>query len=205
MTRMAKRAIIEWKHRQGKEVCCLIAFAALIDDQQDLLKFNDLVERYQGEMLRIARSILHDHQLAEDAVQNALYGVAVSFSHVPADDPDAAHAYLLSCAKYAALRLDREEHKLETTEVLDISELSRGEDPTFEEILRSDDYERLLRAIGQLDELYQDVLLHRYVYDQSVKEIAKLFGRKPSAIRQQLLRGKRLLVEICRKEGILCG
>ena len=183
----------------------MIAYAALIDNQADLLKFNELVERYQEEMLRIARSVLRDHQLAEDAVQNALYGVAVSFSHVPAENPDAVHTYLLSCAKYAALRLLRAERKIETVEITDLSELSRGEDPTFDEIRRSEDYARLLHAIEQLDEIYQDVLLHFYVFDQSVKEIARLFGRKPTTVRQQLSRGRRLLAEICRKEGILHG
>ena len=92
----------------------MIAFAALIDNQDDLHRFNKLVEDYQGEMLRIAVSVLHDHQLAEDAVQNALYGVAVSFRHVPADDRDAAHSYLLSCAKYAALRIRQTEQRFDS-------------------------------------------------------------------------------------------
>lgn len=183
----------------------MIAYAALIDDRADLLLFSELVEQYQEEMLRIARSILHDHQLAEDAVQNALYGIAVSFGKVPTYDESAAHAYMLSCAKYAALRLRKNEQRVETVEYSEIIDVSPEDDPTFERIRQSDDYDRLLRAIGQLDELYQDVLLHFYVYDQSVKEIARLFGRKPSAVRQQLGRGRRLLEEICRKEGIIRG
>lgn len=46
----------------------MIAYAALIDDQADLFKLNELVEKYQEEMFRIAKSVLFDHQLAEDAV-----------------------------------------------------------------------------------------------------------------------------------------
>ena len=38
----------------------MIAFSALIDDPDDLLIFGELVERYQEEMIRIARSILAD-------------------------------------------------------------------------------------------------------------------------------------------------
>ena len=180
----------------------MITFASLFEDQADLRRFTELVETHQNEMLRIAERILHDHQLAEDAVQNALYGVAVSFYHVPADDPEAAHAYLLNCAKYAALRICHAERRIETVELTD-DLASPDLDPTFEQVRRSDDYEGLLRAIRQLDELYQDVLLHYYVYDQSVKEIARLFGRTPAAVRQQLTRGRRRLAEICKREGIV--
>ncbi len=181
----------------------LIAFAALIDDQQDLLKYTELVERFQGEMLRIARSVLHDHHLAEDAVQNALYGIAVSFPKVPSDDETAAHAYFLNCAKYAALRIKKTEQKLVTTELTDVIELSPSLDPTFEAVRESSDYDRLLAAIRKLDEKYQDVLLHFYVFDENVKEIAKLFGVRKATIRQRLFRGRKLLAELCRKEGIL--
>lgn len=183
----------------------MIAYAALIDDAEDLSKFTKLAERYQEEMFRIARSVLHDHQLAEDAVQNALYGVAVSFSKIPSDDPDAVHVYLLSCAKYAALRIKKTERRIQTTELTDLTGFMQEDDPTFAEIEQSEDYDLLLAAIRQLDEIYQDALLHYYVFGQSVKEIAKLFGEKQSTIRQRLSRGRKLLAELCRKEGILHG
>ena len=181
----------------------VIAYAALIDDQEDISKFNMLTELYQEEMLRVARGVLSDHHLAEDAVQNALYGIAVSFKKVPADDPDAAHAYMLNSAKYAALRIKKSEQRFETTELTDISAVSPEDDPTFAAVEQSSDYDRLLAAIKQLDEIYQDVLLHYYVFEQSVKEIAKLFGERSSTIRQRLSRGRKLLTELCRKEGIL--
>ena len=183
----------------------MIAYAALIDDRDDLLRFNELVELYQEEMIRVARNVLFDHQLAEDAVQNALYGIAVSFQKVPSQDSKAARTYMLSCAKYAALRIKKDEQKHEAVEYSEIMDVSPEDNPTFEAIRKNDDYDQLLHAIEQLDEKYQDVLLHFYVYDQSVKEIAKLFGRKANTVRQQLIRARRLLEEICRKEGIIRG
>lgn len=181
----------------------MIAFSALIDDPDDLLIFGELVERYQEEMIRIARSILADPQLAEDAVQNALYGIAVSFKKIPSGSLPAAHAYMLSCAKYAAMRILQKQGKEIPFGPSAYAALTSGEDPTFEAIRSADDYDRLLHAIEQLDEKYQDVLLHYYVYGQSTREIARLFGRKPSAVRQQLSRARQLLKELCRKEGIV--
>ena len=181
----------------------MIAYAALIDDQAELLRFNELVELYQEDMIRIARSVLHNHHLAEDAVQNALYGIAVSFKKVPSQESTGVRAYLLSCAKHAALQLKWEEQRLDTVEYTEIIDISPADNPTFEAIQHSDDYNQLLQAIAKLDEPYQDVLLHYYVFGQSVREIAKQFGRKTSAVRQQLTRARGLLEELCRKEGIL--
>lgn len=181
----------------------MLAYASLIEDQVELSKFNELAERYQEEMFRIARSILHDYHLAEDAVQNALSGIAVSFALIPSEDPDASHAYFLSCAKYAALRIKKAEEKIPTAEITDLTCSVPESNPTFEAIVRSEDYDRLLSAIRQLGEIYQDALLHYYVFGQSVKEIAKLFGEKPATIRQRLSRGRKLLTKLCRKEGIL--
>ena len=73
---------------QRKDVSFLIAFAALIDDPNDLHAFNELVALYQTEMLRIARSVIHDYQLAEDAVQDAWYGIAVSYKKIPVQNPN---------------------------------------------------------------------------------------------------------------------
>lgn len=178
----------------------MIAYAALIDEQDDLLRFTSLAEKYQKEMFRIARGVLHDEQLAEDAVQNALYSIAVSIKRVPGDEKE-ARVYLLSCAKHAALRIKEKEEKQTAIPVPEVFEVAPEEDPTFAEVERSEDYDRLLTAIRSLDEIYQDTLLHFYVFGQSIKEIAQLFGRKPSTVRQQLTRGRRLLAELYRKEG----
>ena len=110
----------------------MIAYAALIDDQADLLRFNELVELYQEDMIRIARSVLYDHQLAEDAVQNALYGIAVSFKKVPSHDAKAVRVYMLSSAKHAALRLKKNEKKIETVGYSEIIDISPEDNPTFE-------------------------------------------------------------------------
>ena len=117
----------------------MIAFAALIDDKEDLQFFNHIVETYQIEMFRVARSVLGDNQLAEDAVQNALYGIAVSFHRVPSADADELHAYVLSCAKYAAYRILRSERHEETSELTELVGASPEDDPTFARIEQSED------------------------------------------------------------------
>ena len=48
-------------------------YLAMIDTDEDRTKFAALYERYSRLMFYIARQILGDEQLSEDAVQEAFY------------------------------------------------------------------------------------------------------------------------------------
>ena len=41
-----------------------------------------------------------------------------------------------------------------------------------------------------------------YVQEQSVNQTASILHRRSGTVRQQLNRGKRLLIELCREEGL---
>lgn len=64
------------------------------------------------------------------------------------------------------------------------------------------DYELLLRSIRQMDAPYREVLMLVYVQEQTPKAAADVLGRPYETLRKQLQRGKRLLIELCRKEGL---
>ena len=182
----------------------MILYAALIDDKDDQLRFEAIVNTYGAAMFRIANSVLHHHDLAEDAVQEALMGIAISFHKVPKDDEQTLRAYVLSCAKYAALKLAGREQQQEQV-IQSMEATVCVDDATFEAVLQCENYEALLRAMRKLEPLYQDTLMLRYVQGLEVREIARIMGKRPGTVRQQLSRGKRLLVALLRKEGIELG
>ena len=54
-------------------------FLSLIDSDEDKAKFSNLYEQYKNLMFYIARDILKDEHLAEDAVQEAFIRIAKNF------------------------------------------------------------------------------------------------------------------------------
>ena len=66
----------------------------------------------------------------------------------------------------------------------------------------SQDYDLLLRAMRQMPSPYREVLLMVCVQEQCVKDTAAILHRREGTVRQQLNRGKKLLVALCRKEGM---
>lgn len=179
----------------------LLLYTALIDDECDRLRFEDIYNDYHKQMLYVAQRILRDPGDAEDAVQVALLGIARQIRSVPRDNPQVVRAYVLTAAKNAALSMLPKKQQRE--ELLDISELNLADDHSlFEQVAASEDYECLLRAMRGIPAIYRDVLMLKYVQELTMKEIAALLGRKTSTVHQQITRGKKLLIEQCRKEGM---
>lgn len=177
-------------------------FAAMPEDPVEQLRFEDIYRNYRRQMLMVAQRVLRDSHDAEDAVQNALMGIAKHIHKVPAGNEKILRAYVLTAAKNAALSMLPAKQQRDDT--VDISELTvAAEDDLFRQVAASQDYEGLLRAMRQLDPKYREVLMLVYVQEQSVRDAADILHRREGTVRQQLNRGRKLLIELCRKEGML--
>ena len=59
-------------------------YLAIIDDENDKSRFEELYERYAKLMHYVAKEILSDDRLAEEAVQEAFFRIARNFHKVGA-------------------------------------------------------------------------------------------------------------------------
>lgn len=178
-----------------------IIYAAMINDEVDQLRFVDIYNDYRKQMLLVAKRVLNNDEDAEDAVQAAFLGIAQRIKSVPSDDPRKLRAYCLTAAKNAALSMLPK--KQQRNSIIDISELSVATDEDLlRQVMLSQDYDLLLRAMRQMPPPYREVLLMICVQEQRVKDAAAILHRREGTVRQQLNRGKKLLVALCRKEGM---
>lgn len=127
----------------------LMLYAAVIDDAEDIKRFERLYYGYRKQMLFVANELLHDTHEAEDAVQNALLGIARSMKSLPDGDERLVRAYVLTAAKNAALNLLPKKQRRDSELDIDTLELADGED-IFKKLAASDDREKLMRAMDKL-------------------------------------------------------
>ena len=178
----------------------LLMYTAMIDDLPQKIRFERIYETYHMRMLFVALKVVHNMQDAEDAVQNALLGIAKTIKTVPQDEK-IEKAYVLTAAKYAALTIVQKRLPREYTQ--DISEMDIAvSENLFEKVASSQNYELLLRAIRKLESPYREVLMLVYVQELSIKAAAETLCRKEETVRKQLQRGKKLLIERCKEEGM---
>lgn len=98
----------------------LLLYTAMIDEKPDQLRFERIYHSYRKQMMLVADRILHNRDEAEDAVQNALLGIARNIKNVPQDER-VERAYVLTAAKNAALLLLPKQQQRNA--MLDISDL----------------------------------------------------------------------------------
>jgi RNA polymerase sigma-70 factor (ECF subfamily) len=170
----------------------VVFYLALIDNEQDQLKFENLYNQYRKQMLSLAQSILHNTFDAEDAVREAFLGIARNMPSVNkiANETDIKN-YLLKSAKNASLNiLSKKKKRYQTVDLDSVGEIP---DDSFMQTLAAEfSYNDLVQVLRDINKDYFDVLYYHYVMGLTLPEVAKLLSRKLSTVKQQLVRGKKL-------------
>lgn len=163
----------------------------------------DIYSNYKNQMFFIAKSVVHNDADAEDAVSDALLAIAKQLKSLPHQDPKLVRAYVLTAARNSALNIrDRSiDQFCEKITNIDDHRLS-ADDRLFEKVTASVDYNTLARAMNKLPIKYREVMLLRYVYEMKHREISEFLGRNQSTVHQQITKGRKMLIELCKEEGM---
>lgn len=180
----------------------MMLYAAVIDDAAELRKFEKIYYAYRDQMFFVANNILHDEHEAEDAVQNALLGIAKNIRSLPDENKRVARAYTLTAAKNAALNMLPSKKRRD--EQLDIDKIELADDvDVFAQVAASEDRETLLKAIGKLPDIYSDVLFLHYVCGLNIGQVSLFLDRKKATVEKQITRARKLVVRLCIEEGMV--
>ena len=182
----------------------MLLFLSIIENEEDRALVEELYYEYREDMFGVARSVLRDASEAEDAVQTVFMNIASKhIATVRGLAGSRRRSYMLAAAKYSALSILRKKDKLVSLDkMLDEGIEPAAEDDDFtEKVCAGSDKQSLVAALGRLDPLYSIVLYYHYGEDMPTQAIAELLGRKPATVRQQLARGRQLLLKELFPEG----
>jgi len=162
--------------------------------------FGVLVQRYQNAVYNLCYRMLGDFHEAEDATQEVFlkiyrrlekYNPAYRFS-----------TWVLSVASHHCI--DRLRRRRVTWVSLDTPELTPAHAPApppEEEVLRRETADQVQRMLDHLPPDYRAVLVLRYWYDLSHKEIGQILNASEGAIKTKVHRARRRLGTLLVKEG----
>lgn len=172
----------------------LFLYLAIIDDEVDRDKFEIIYYSYRKRMVFEAYSVLHNSFDAEDAVHETFIKIARNIKAIDGPDSTKTLSYVLKAVKNTAINMYNKNKK--SNDFVDIDTVQNMADEDFFEKLEiSENYDEVVKAIRRLNDKYRDVLFYHYVNDMKISDIADLLGRKKSTVQQQLVRGKKLLIE----------
>lgn len=180
---------------------------AYLDDETDQKLLEDIFHSYSKQMVSLAKTYMKNNDDAEDAVGTVFERIASrNFDIVRKIENHAdMRNYLLKATKNTCLNMLKQ--KKTSLPFADLSELERlGKEDVFDDdfidrICDKMDCETVMKAIVSLNEKYRDALYYHFVMEMTVAEVAKLMFQSVSATKQQLVRGKKMLLSKMGTEG----
>ena len=162
-------------------------YLAMLSSEEDRERFTLLYEAHEKRLYAVALKILGNPTRAEDAAQQAWLQVLRNWERVNA---------LAVAAKNAALDLLKKEKWT--------ASMPEDWDPPAPES-GAGEYERLVALILSLPEDYRRVLELKFVEEETNQEIARRLGLKESTVSTKVQRGRKLLLDVMRREGYCNG
>lgn len=146
----------------------------------DVAAFEQLVERHQGELLRLAAGFVRDTHTAQDLVQDGFISLAREAGRVlrrgGRKHDGSILAWLRTVIRHAAIDRYRKERRVIPSAVDEAEAVLRhvGADPELGELLWA--------AVDQLSPLQRAAVVLRYRDDLSYKAIAEALGKSVSHV-----------------------
>lgn len=181
----------------------LMMYLSIVETVEEQSLFEQIYYTYRKRMFFVANGILNNKILAEDAVQEALLGIAKQIS-LFRDMPDnKVKAYVLTAAKNAAINLNKQEQRFQQHQTgTNHTAIGSYQDHVLDEQIYKETDQILRSVIATLPAFQRDILMLRYSNNMNCSEIAIALGRKSSTVRKELSRARRALRDRCKEEGI---
>lgn len=156
----------------------------------DLDSFGRLCEHYYSALVAVAYAVLGDHQLAEDAAQEALARGLVNLRKLKT--PGKFAAWLAQICRNVAIDMARSGKR----EVNTVDPPWAGDGSSDDSPVRA-----VRQAIDDLPTSMREVVILRYYDNCSYEQISTVLGLSKTTINGRLTRAKRKLAKRLKREG----
>lgn len=177
----------------------LMLYLAAVETPEEKSKFERLYHRYRNLIFYIARHILADDFLAEDAVHETFLRILKNLDKINDADCHKTKAFIVIVAENIAIDIYRR-HKRTAAVSLDMLDMQVSY-PCFDPELLENSVEK---AIYALPASYAAALKMKYLLDLDYPEIARILDISEENVRQRVARGKRKLAALLAGEEDAC-
>ena len=184
---------------EGKNM--LTIFIGMLDSDEAKDKLTAIYEKYYGTMLSVAKGIIPDHALAEDAVSDSIMTIIKNLHKITDISCHKTKAYIVIIVRNCAIDLLRKQ-KNHLEELIDDFDLPDNNPSMLDALSAKESFDRIVSHIRALPKSLSDALYLSVVLEHSNEEIAKLLNISNDAVRQRLSRGKAKIKIKLAQEGI---
>lgn len=172
----------------------LLIYLNLIDTDEEKSKFEKLYYKYRNLMFFVAKEILGDDSLAEDAVQEAFLRAAKNFSKIGKIDCHQTKNFLVIIVKNIALTMIGKILPETDDSILEYFPVS---DNGFSDF----NYREMVKKICEMPEMYRDIMYLQCVCEYSFDDISGYLGISVNAAKKRAQRGRTILRMLLKGES----
>ena len=162
----------------------------------NMASFDELVRRYRGAVVRVARQLVGSSALAEDIAQDAFL---LAYKALPQlQDPGNFASWLYAITRHRARRIGRRETRAETVDHSDLDRLILDYCPELtvnpaDEVVRRSERALIPAALQSLPETHRIVMELRYYEEWSVARIGEFMSLPVTTVKWRLHAGRELM------------
>ena len=176
-------------------------YLALTNDIEDKNKIMHIYTTYYSYMTYCASQIMTENASdVEDVVHDAMISIIDHLQYIDFDNNKRIRNFCGIVARNKAIDYCRKNGKA-AVPVEKIFEYNHDGDDPETVVINKSLYETVVGAIDNLDMIYKDVCLLKYVNNLKEKEISELLNIPMKTVNSRIYRAKHLLREALREEG----
>lgn len=180
----------------------LLFLLSLVDSPEDKKKVEDLYYKYRTLMKYIAMKMLHNEDMAEDAVGDALVSLIENLDRIDEVETDDTKAFVYIVIRNVCLnrynKSIRHPTRHPTENIDDFIEYQIDDTDVFEEVYLNDYFQ----CFSKLPPIYRDVMELKIYYDMSTKDIAAVLHISEDSVRKRTERARKILKELMERGEI---
>ncbi|MCL2051543.1 MAG: RNA polymerase sigma factor [Lachnospiraceae bacterium] len=169
----------------------LLLYCAMLDTEHERDELTKIYEEHKHAMFMYALKMTKDNELAEDAVHNAFLSIINHKEKYFSLNHKEFRCLSVVIVKNKCIDLLRKEkHYAQVPfEELELY-LDGDEEPIEEQVIAKTTYIDIRNNMKNLDEISRQVLIMKYYFDMSYKEIGKELNMTPKHIDIRIMRAK---------------
>lgn len=181
----------------------MLVFLMVIKDEKTRCKLEEIYYLYRKDMSYVAYNILKDYHETEDVVQTTILKVAGCLDKIEDINDSSVKAFVTIIARNIAKNVYNKRKNIEAVNLEEYENILVDEITISPEqhILRIDNGDWVAKQLALIKPEYADMLIMRYTYEYSTKEISKLIEISEGNVRIRLFRAKKALHKIIGGDG----
>jgi len=176
-------------------------YLSLLDTAEEKDFFEQMYLEHRNLMYAVAKQVLHDNHMAEDAVHSAFLRIIQHVDKLSEMDFQKIKGFLIIIAKNTAIDMY---HKQKRKKIIFLEDTERVifDGALMEDaILERMEVNALVKGLQELSEMYRDILILRYLHNLSYPDISQLINISEENARKRLERAKEKLLMAAKEEG----